>query len=436
MAYPSVQHQSWGRVRRPAHTVAPVRWSTDPLPPRDGLSWLPYGLGRSYGDVCENPDQGLLETTSMDRVLEFDPATGILECEAGFSLAEMIDRFLPRGWFPPVTPGTKFVTVGGAIANDVHGKNHHRAGTFGRHVLGLELLRSDGSRRWCSPAINPDWFAATVGGLGLTGLITRARLRLKPAAGPWIDMETVKFRSLPEFFRLAAESDRDFEYTVAWVDCVTGGKDLVRGHYMRGNPAKEGPPAPRRKKPRTFPFEAPGGLLNTLTVRAFNTLYFHRQRSERVASKVHIDPFFYPLDAVHLWNRMYGRKGFFQHQCVVPFEASSAPMEEIFRAILASRQGSFLAVLKVFGDLASPGLLSFPQPGVTLALDFPNRGARTLRLLAELDAIALRHGGRTYPAKDNHMTPAHFQSCYPRWKDMTPFLDPAFSSGFWRRVTA
>lgn len=435
VSFPSHHHLSWGRITRPRHTVTPLRWSNDPLPAERHLTWLPYGLGRSYGDVCQNPDQGLLDTTGMDRVLDFDPATGILECEAGYSLAEMIDRFLLRGWFPPVTPGTKFVTVGGAIANDVHGKNHHSAGTFGRHVLGFELLRSDGSRRWCSPAINPDWFRATVGGLGLTGLITRVRLRLKAAPGPWIDMETIKFRSLPEFFRIARESDTGFEYTVAWVDCITGGKDLVRGHYMRGNHAPDGPPPPRAKKPKTFPCEAPGFLLNSATVRAFNTAYFHRQGGEKKSSRVHIDPFFYPLDAVLHWNRMYGRRGFFQHQCVVPCENSVEPIAEIFRAILASRQGSFLAVLKVFGDVPSPGLLSFPKPGVTLALDFANRGQRTFDLLRQLDAIALRHGGRTYPAKDMHMTPEHFAACYPAWKDMKPFLDPAFSSGFWRRVT-
>ncbi len=398
---------------------------------------LPYGNGRSYGDSCLNDGGTLLHARSLDRFIRFDASTGLLECEAGVLFSEILDLVVPQGWFLPVTPGTKFVTVGGAIANDVHGKNHHRAGTFGRHVTELELLRSDGSRMVCSADLHPDWFAATVGGLGLTGLITRARVQLRKIAGPWMSCEVHRFEDLAGFFRLSEQSDRDYEYTVAWVDCVSKGKGLGRGLFTRANHAPAHPdarpPSPGRRP--NVPLTPPFSLINPLSLRVFNTLYYHRQRKEVSRATTHYEPHFYPLDGIGSWNRIYGPHGFMQYQCVVPPREAQACTEALLDAIAASGEGSFLAVLKQFGDVRSPGLLSFPRPGTTLALDFPNRGHSTLSLLNRLDEIVAAAGGAVYPAKDARMSADSFKRYFPDWEFFSHYIDPGFSSSFWRRVT-
>ena len=343
-----------------------------------------------------------------------------------------------------VTPGTQFVTVGGAIANDVHGKNHHRAGSFGNHVLAFELARSDGTQMVCTPTQNADWFAATIGGLGLTGAIVWATLQLRRVGGADVESETVRFHSLEEFFELSAASEADYEYTVSWIDCAFGGKRLGRGLFNRGNHAASSAsdsgasPQGDRGLSRELrvPFSPPISLINVLTLKTFNTAYFHRQRSDRVRLVQHYRPFFYPLDAVLEWNRIYGPKGFYQYQCVVPEADVLANVRKLLETIAASGMGSFLAVLKQFGGMPSRGLLSFPQAGTTLALDFPNRGARLHRLFEALDRIVLDAGGRLYPAKDGRMGPAIFKAGYPRWREFVDYVDPRFSSGFWRRVMA
>ncbi len=426
--------ESWGRTPRCTHTVSPLFSRRQSLPRRTD-SLLPFGLGRSYGDSCLNDNGSLLLTRGLDRWIRFDRDTGRLECEAGVSLDDIHHLTVPAGWFLPVTPGTRFVTVGGAIANDVHGKNHHRSGTFARHVRSFELLRSDGSRRLCSRQQNADWFRASVGGLGLTGLITRAELQLRPIVSPLIDNEEIRMRNLNEFFDLADASDATHEYTVAWVDCLAGGDALGRGIFIRGNHSSTPAPLvvpPPRSLP--VPLDAPSFLLNTHSVRAFNSLYAAKLKTDRVRGDKHYQPFFYPLDAVGHWNRLYGKRGFFQHQCVVPRDGYGGPIRDILRRIAASGQASFLAVLKLFGDLPAEGLLSFPRPGVTLALDFPNRGPSTLRLLDELDSVVFSHGGALYPAKDARMSPAHFQKSFPALDTFERYRDPAFSSSFWRRV--
>lgn len=391
---------------------------------------LPYGNGRSYGDVCLNAGGTLLSTRGLDRFIAFDPASGVLRCEAGVLLADILDLCVPRGWFLPVTPGTRFVTVGGAIANDVHGKNHHAAGSFGCHVRAFELLRSDGERRRCSPQENPDWFAATIGGLGLTGLIVEAELQLRRIAGPAMTVENTRFADLDEFFALNAVAEERHEYTVAWVDCLAA---RPRGWFMAGNhagaeAAREAPPP---GKARTLPLTPPVSLVNGLSLRAFNPAYFHRPLPARAT--VHYVPYFYPLDGLLHWNRMYGPRGFYQYQCVLPATARAA-LDEILQAIAASGQGSFLAVLKTFGARASPGLLSFPMPGSTLALDFPNRGEATRALFGRLDAIVAAAGGRLYAAKDARMPGALFRRGYPALDEFIPYLDPKFASDFWRRI--
>jgi FAD/FMN-containing dehydrogenase len=354
--------------------------------------------------------------------MSFDPIHGVLRCEAGVSLGQILALIVPRGWFLPVVPGTSHVSVGGAIANDIHGKNHHRVGTFGRHVRRLELLRSVEGRVECGPG--DPLFAATVAGLGLTGLITWAELQLRPVPGARIRAETIPFATLDEFFLLAADSDARFEYTVAWLDCLSR---VGRGVFFRGDHC-EGPPSPARA-PLGVPFDFPSFALNPLTVRAFNAAVYALKR--RSTGVVDADPFFFPLDAIGGWNRIYGRRGFFQFQCAVPERAAIA---ELIEAVSRSGLGSFLTVLKSFGDLPSPGMLSFPRKGPTLTLDFANSGPDTLALLDRLEAIVAAAGGALYPAKDARMSRETFARSFPRRAEFEPHRDPLFSSSLWRRV--
>lgn len=433
----SAPPESWGRIPRVTQTTRTVTSRFDTLPDQ-GAPFLAHGLGRSYGDSCLNDQGTLLLTRPLDQWVSLDPASGLLECEAGVSLAEILQRVVPEGWFLPVTPGTKYVTVGGAIANDVHGKNHHVAGTFGAHVLGFELLRSDGSRTWCSRTENARRFRATVGGLGLTGLITRARIQLKNIHNPVIDEEQIRMRNLEDFFRLADESDQSHEYTVAWLDTLATGDRIGTGIFMRGNHA--GPDAPAKKAkgplPVPVPVDAPAFLLNRQSIKLFNTVYAKKVRGEQHRGFTHYEPFFYPLDVLGGWNKLYGKRGFFQHQCVVPREGNGGPIREILEAISRSGESSFLAVLKCFGSAPAEGLMSFPREGVTLALDFPNRGTPTRELMDELDHIVLHNGGALYPAKDARMAPETFRKSFPALDTFQAEIDPAFSSCFYRRVTA
>lgn len=429
--------RSWGGYPHPG--IQQHQWIYD----RDAPLALPAkghvlarGNGRSYGDSCLNPDGTLLHTRSLDRFIRFDPATGTLRCEAGTTLAQIIELALPQGWFLPVTPGTRFVTVGGAIANDVHGKNHHRMGSFGQHVLRLELLRSDGSRRELVQSTDDALLAATIGGLGLTGCITWAELQLRRVPGPWLESESIRFGNLDEFFALSAESAATHEYTVAWIDCLARGERLGRGHFLRSDHATAAADEQPRihHKRRGIPFTPPVSLVNGLSLRAFNTLYYWRQPAKHKRLVSHYQPYFYPLDGIEHWNRMYGPRGFIQHQCVLPPEHARDGVAALLKQIARSGQGSFLAVLKEFGQAPSPGMLSFPRPGTTLALDFPVTGPGIFRLLDRLDAIVMEAGGAIYPAKDARMSRAVFRRGYPRLDEFSHHIDPAFSSGLWRRL--
>ncbi|WP_250633195.1 FAD-binding oxidoreductase [Pinirhizobacter soli] len=426
---------SWGRYPGVKQRIVPIIDRHAGLPAVEG-SMLPHGNGRSYGDSCLNDGGTLLHARHLDRFIAFDPAAGIVDCEAGVLLAEILDLVVPQGWFIAVTPGTKLVTVGGAIANDVHGKNHHRAGTFGRHVVELELVRSDRGHLLCSSTAEPELFAATVGGLGLTGLITRARLQLRRIQGPWMVTEQLRFRSFGEFFALSEASERDFEYTVAWVDCAAGGPRLGRGLFSRANHAPahpaQRPTAPSRRL--AVPFTPPLSLVNRHSLKAFNTLYYHRQRGDVAHAVTHYEPYFYPLDGIGDWNRIYGPRGFVQYQCVVPPTVAPEAITRLVTTIAAAGAGSFLAVLKQFGDVPSPGLMSFPRPGATLAMDFPFDGAPVLALLDRLDDIVGESGGAVYPAKDARMPGVRFRQYFPAWETFSRFIDPRFSSSFWRRV--
>lgn len=427
--------ESWGRYPKIDQKAKVQVSRTDALPA--DCSWLPFGNGRSYGDSCLNANGVVLSSQNLKHFIAFDHETGVLRCEAGVTLAEIIDLVLPHGWFLPVTPGTKFVTVGGAIGNDVHGKNHHVHGTFGEHVRCFELLRSSGERLLCSEDENSDYFAATIGGLGLTGFISWAELQLRPVNNYAIEQENIKYQNLDEFFKLSEDSDQDYEYTVAWVDCLATGNALGRGHFTRGNHAKKGVRLPKAKvRNIPFPITPPVSLVNKYSLKWLNRAYYHRQLSRSVTSCVHYDPFFYPLDSILNWNRAYGPKGFLQYQCAIPTEHARDAMRELLERIALSGMGSLLVVLKVFGKANSPGWLSYPLEGANLALDFPYIDDRTHNLLTRLDEVVMQTGGRVYPAKDAHMSAEQFQHYYPKWKDLRELKDPNIDSSFWRRVTA
>jgi len=430
--------ESWGRYPVYDAKVVPLHWQTDFPRVIDGVhsGALPVGLGRSYGDVCLLKEGTLVETTAMNRLLAFDAATGLLTAEAGISLAQILDFAVPRGFFLPVTPGTKYVTLGGAIANDIHGKNHHVAGTFGCHVPCFELVRSDGARMICSSRENPDYYAATIGGLGLTGMITWAQLQLRPIVSRRIDYQGIQFHGIDEFLALTEQS-KNIEYTVSWVDVTSTGKNLARGIFMQGGHSQVPAPLTVSRKPKlAFPYELPGFALNRYSVAAFNMLYFHKQMKHRVSKLQDYEPFFYPLDAVLKWNRMYGKRGLLQFQNVIPWQNARAGTEAILREVAKSGLASFLAVLKAFGDVPSPGMMSFPSPGITLAMDFPIKPEKTFALFDRLARMTHEFGGRLYPAKDARMTAAQFDAFYPQSGRFTRYKDPAITSSFWERVNS
>lgn len=424
---------SWGRLSAEPHQVIELSDFAALAQQVHGKGpAIPLGMGRSYGDACLNPGGTLLDTRRLDRFHAFDPESGRLVCEAGVQLREIQRAMVPRGWSLPVIPGTQIVSVGGAIANDVHGKNHHRVGSFGHHVRNLTLLRTDGQAVDCGPGVRPDLFAATVGGIGLTGLIATAELQLQPVTGPWLDTEILPYRSLDEFLTLADDSESLWEHTVSWLDCTAGHR--TRGIFLRANPAVDQsgkPPVPRRS---AVPLTPPLSLFNRLTLPVFNALYYHLNAHRGGAKRRPFDTFLFPLDDVQHWNRLYGPRGFYQYQLVVPRDAGPAALRDILDIIAKSGQGSFLAVIKTFGERVSPGLLSFPMPGITLSLDFPNRGARTERLFVELDAVVRAAGGRLYLAKDARMPRDLFDAGYPKAPALARFRDPGMSSGMSRRL--
>jgi len=378
-------------------------------------------------------------TTGLNKFIHFDAQTGHLTAEAGVLLQDIQHTFVPQGWMLPVTPGTQFVTLGGAIANDVHGKNHHALGTFGEHVQALELLRTDGTRLQLTRAQHADWLQATIGGMGLTGLITQATVALRRVDSAWLDAETIPYQNLDTFFELADGSEAQWEYTVSWVDCLSG-RD-VRGIFMRANhPSQAAARAAglderaRSSSKRQVPVVPPVSMINALSLRAFNTVYYHAQKAKQGRQWQHYQPFFYPLDHVRDWNRIYGPRGFYQYQCVVPREGARDAVQALMDAIARDGQGSFLAVLKTFGARDAAGWLSFPMPGVTLALDFPNLGQRTLDLQDTLDAVVREAGGRLYPAKDARMSREMFEAGYPNLPQFLNFRDPGLSSAMSRRL--
>jgi decaprenylphospho-beta-D-ribofuranose 2-oxidase len=371
---------------------------------------IPRGAGCSYGDSSLAPR--IVDLTQLNHLLQFDANTGVLSCSAGVTHADIIRVFLPRGWFLPVTPGTKFVTVGGAVASDVHGKNHHVHGTFSHHVLNIRMMLGNGDIVTCSERENADLFRATCGGMGLTGIILAVTLQLKRVSSNGIVVTTHKAARLEQALDLFEQS-RSSTYSVAWIDCMASGKQLGRSLLMLGEHAESGDLTLPPDTALPVPIDLPPGLLNRHTIGAFNALYFHRVRSIRATRTVLYEPYFYPLDKLHRWNRLYGKPGFVQYQFVLPSVAGVNAFKQILQRIVASGMGSFLAVLKVFGA-ANENLLSFPMEGYTLALDFKNEPA-VFPLLDELDQRVLDYGGRVYLTKDSRMSQDTFKRGYALW---------------------
>ncbi len=429
---------TWGRaVRRPQFVAAPSFKEDIPglIRAANGGTVLPVGLQRSYGDSALNSEGRLLAMPGSSRFIAFDPQTGVLRAEAGATLGEIMRRLVPLGFFPAVTPGTRFVTLGGAFANDVHGKNHHGAGTFGCHVSAFGLVRGDGEAIEVRAGSGNGLFEATAGGLGLTGVIEWAEVRLDRIESSFLDTEIIPYGTLDEFWHIAEASCHSHEHTVAWIDCTARGHNAGRGIFSRANWSREGPLEPHgERQGLSVPFDAPGALLNRLTVGLFNRLYGAAQKRKAGPLRQHYSQFFHPLDSIGSWNRLYGRRGFYQYQCVVPPPVMKDAIPALLNEIAASGQGSFLAVLKTCGPRPSPGMLSFPMEGATLALDFPNRGDRTLKLFARLDKIVAEAGGRLYAAKDGRIPKAMWAAGYPALERFLPHVDPKFSSDFWRRV--
>lgn len=395
-------------------------------------NYLPRGNGRSYGDVCTNSNGLVLSSLYLDHFIDFNPSEKWIKVQAGVILKDLQRFLVPQGYMLPVTPGTQLVTVGGAIANDVHCKNHHRYGTFGNHVKEFKLLRSDGEILTCSPNENEGYFKATIGGLGLTGVITEATLALKEVKGCLIDAENIPYSNLQEFFALANSSEADYEHTVSWIDCITGNGE--RGIFMRGNNSDDHEHYEINRNLKV-PFEMPFSLINKFSLYSFNKLYYFVQQLKNKPFKVHYEKFFYPLDHILEWNRIYGKKGFFQYQCVIPTENGIDAISEMQKQIAQSGTGSFLGVLKTFGDYQTVGLLSFPYKGFTYALDFPNQGKLTQKLFERLDRIVLNAKGRLYLAKDVRQPRELFESGYgSQMEEFCKYRDPKCSSDLSRRL--
>ncbi len=424
---------SWGNYPPFPQVATACQWRGE-LPTRlerarqEHGTTLPYGEGLSYGDSCLAASDHVLVLRPLKRFLNADWQAGVLTAEAGVTLEEILAVAITHGWFLSVTPGTKYATLGGAIANDVHGKNHHRRGTFGRHVRRFGLLRSDAGHLICSPTEHVELFGATIGGLGLTGLIEWAEIQLTPIRSSQIDGVSQRFNDLDEFFALSAELDQQHEFCVSWVDCAAKGKSTGRGVYIAGDFASDGSLAVATGRKLMVPLTPPFALINGVALRAFNELHWRKGPRNRKSARLRYDTFFYPLDAILKWNRIYGPKGFQQYQALIPERDARAVIHALLVAIAESGTGSFLAVLKRCGNIPSPGLLSFPQPGTTLALDFPQTDLLVTTLFPRLDAIVREGDGRFYPAKDAHMTGEDFRRSYPAWRRVEALRDPALLS--------
>ena len=434
---------SWGRfppIASRQQSIAPACKKTLREYFRSDRYVLPRGRGRSYGDVCLNQDGTLILSTYFDHFLEFDPGSGLLRCQSGVTIREILDIFLPRGWTLPVLPGTAYVTVGGAIANDIHGKNHHRHGSFGMHVLEIVLSRSDSGLERCSRSHNDALFYATIGGLGLTGFITEAVLQLMPVRNGFLDTRCIPFSGFDEFLQLSQQPGEHFEYTVAWFDWHAN-HGTGRGIFFLGNHSLQSETETsllqgRRQRQISIPFAGAVNLVRRPVMRVFNSVYFKKQIEKQVVSRMDFETFFFPLDRIRNWNLLYGRRGFLQWQAVVPEQGARYLFNLMKKTMAEADLEPALTVIKKFGDVQSGGLLSFPMAGITFALDFPAASRKLFAMLDTWDHAVVDLGGRLYPAKDSRMQPDIFLKSQPALDEFLRYKDRRISSSFWRRVTA
>jgi decaprenylphospho-beta-D-ribofuranose 2-oxidase len=383
-----------------------------------------YGAGRSYGDSALNASGHSCLTGRLNRILGFDERSGIVEVEPGVTFRQLMDVFLPRGWLVPVTPGTAFATIAGAVAHDVHGKNHECDGSFGQHVTEIDLMTPDRAVRTLGPRSRPAWFRATCGGCGLTGIMTRIAFRMRRVPSGYVRVTKRRLDTLDAFLE-AFEGAKDATYSVGWIDAIASGRDLGRGILETAEPAEESRRAARSMHDTAVPFELPLSLVNPMSVKAFNALYFHSASKAGSTALKPYRSFLYPLDAIGNWNRIYGKRGFHQFQCVVPYADGVQALRRLLEAISSCGAPSFLTVLKRLGP-GRAGYLSFPMEGYTLAVDFPNNPT-TESLYRALVHLTLDHGGRVYLAKDALLWPEAFAQMYPEldeFRKVIEELDP------------
>lgn len=396
---------------------------------------LPVGYRSSYGDICRNELGTLIDGARQNRILSFDPGTGVIVCEAGVALRDILVRAIPHRFFLPATPDTGLVTVGGAVAADIHGGNQHARGTFGDHVRRLTLLRSDG-RLTCSAKENSELFAATIGGLGLTGLILEVELKLMKVPSPHVQQHTRRFDDLDQGLQLIERACDEHEYAVAWLDQLSGGRHMGRGVLRAADHADascEFPDIPKRIKV-SVPFSPSFNVLSTTALRPLNGYRFRRESLGETISTVKWTSYFHPIDRITAWHRFYGSRGPCQHQSVYPAENARETTLRLMEAARHAGHASLLTKLRRFREPGPRGLLSFARPGFSLTLDFANQGEATARLLGELDRIAVEAGGAVDPAKDFHMSPEIFAASFPNWRELEALRDPAMMSDFWRRT--
>jgi decaprenylphospho-beta-D-ribofuranose 2-oxidase len=440
MSTSTVTLTGWGRIAPSTAELAEPASGSDAAAllrrPRAGSgAVIPRGLGRSYNNAAQSAGGLVLSTARLNRIVSLDAATGVAVCEAGVSLEQLMVAGLPAGWFVPVSPGTRQVTIGGAIAADVHGKNHHVAGSFASHVTSFDLLLPGGEQVTATPGDDPGLFWATAGGMGLTGFITRATVKLKRVETSLVKVDTVRTADIDETMAVLAEHDKKYGYTVAWSDDLATGRSLGRSIITSGDFAAFADLSPRQQADR-FAFDprarlgAPGifppGLMNRYSIRLANAAWYRKAPRRREGELQTISQFFHPLDGIRNWNRVYGPGGFRQYQYVMPFGAEAA-VRRSFEMVSAHPAPSFVTVLKRFGE-GDPGLLSFPAPGWTLALDFPARTPGLGPLLDQLDQLVVRHGGRVYLAKDSRVPAPVLEEMYPRlpeFRKLRAELDPS-----------
>jgi len=435
---------SWNRYPRLECTLyRPERYSE--LKPI-GKSSLARGAGLSYGDAALNENGNVILTERINRLLEFDEKGGVLTAEGGITLGEILNVIVPKGWFVPVTPGTQGVTLGGAVAADVHGKNHHIDGSFGQFIDKLTLITPN-QRINCSPNENENIFWATIGGMGLTGIISEVRLKLKPIESAYIYTKYHAAENLNQLFDLFSEPTIDDQYSVAWIDCLSSAGKLGRGIFMSGHHAtldeldsntNKSPLSTKMKSPLSIPVDFPRWALNPLSIKAFNALYYWTNARKQTPFISDYSQFFYPLDNIQNWNRLYGKNGFIQYQCVIPEQNAQEGIRLILEKISSSQSSSFLAVLKRMGP-QNKGMLSFPLAGYTLALDLTMNNEKLFKLLNELDKLVIQYGGKVYLAKDARLNKESFREMYPRydeWQTIKNQLDPnnIISSSLARRL--